>query len=53
MTNNNSSSLVAVDPKIEKTALKNLRARVRQQAEELGLNLDKVHSENMAEPQSV
>ena len=48
---NNPSSLVAVDLEIERTTLRNLKARIRQQVEELGLNLDEVKSKNMAEPQ--
>ena len=32
-------------------ALRNLRARIRQRAGELGLDLNDIQSENMAEPQ--
>ena len=51
MTRSNPFGLVAVDPKIERTTLRNLRAKIRQQAEELGLNLDDVQSKNVAKPQ--
>ena len=51
MTRSNPSSLVATDPEIIRIALRNLRARIRQQAEELGLNLDEVRSENIVKPQ--
>ena len=51
MTRSSSSGLVAADPEIERTTLRNLRARIRQQGKGLGLNLDEAHSKNMAEPQ--
>ena len=50
MTKNNLFGLVAVDPEIERIALRNLKARVRQQVKELGLNSDEAQYENMAEP---
>ena len=51
MTRSNLFGSIVVDPEIERTTLKNLRARIRHQVEELGLNLDEVQSENMAELQ--
>ena len=50
MTKSNSFSLIAADPEIERIDLRNLMAEIRQQAEELRLNLDEVQSKNMAEP---
>ena len=51
MTRSNLSGLVAKDLEIKWTALRNLRARIRQRAEELGLDLDNIQYENMVEPQ--
>ena len=50
MTRSNLSNLVIANPGIERTAVRNLKARIRQQAKDLGLNLDEVQYENMAEP---
>ena len=50
MTRSNPFSLVVEDLEIERTALRNLRVRIRQRAEELGLDLDDIQSENMVEP---
>ena len=50
MIRSNPSSLVAEDPDIERTAPGNLRVRIRQRVEELGLDLDDIQSENMVEP---
>ena len=50
MTRSNPSGLVAEDPEIERTTLRNLRVKIRQRAEELGLDLDNIQSENMVEP---
>ena len=51
MTRRNLSELLAKDPKIERIALQNLRARIRQRVKELGVELEDVQSKNMAEPQ--
>ena len=50
MTRSNPSDLVAEDPKIERITFKNLRVRTRQRTEELGLDLDDIQFENIAEP---
>ena len=47
MTRSNPSKLFVEDPKIEWIALWNLRARIRQRVEELGVELEDVRSENM------
>ena len=47
MTRSNPSGLVVEDPEIERIALRNLRARIRQRVKELGLDLDEKQSENM------
>ena len=51
MTKSNSSKLFAEDPEIEQIALQNLKVRIRQRAEELGVELENVQSKNMVEPQ--
>ena len=40
MTRNNSSKLVVGNPKIERTTLQNLRARLKQKAKKLNLELE-------------
>ena len=44
MTRSNPSSLVATDPEIKRIALRNLRARIKQEAEGLELDLEDTQS---------
>ena len=53
MTRSNSSKLLAKDPKIEWIALQNLRARIKQRAKELGVDLEDIQLKNMAKPQRI
>ena len=46
MTRSNPFRLVVKDPEIKRTTLKNLRARIRERAEMLGLYLKDVESKN-------
>ena len=50
MTRSNPSELLTEDPKIERITLRNLEAKIRKKAEELGVELKDVQSENMVEP---
>ena len=51
MTRSNLSELFTEDPKIKQTILQNLKVRIRQSAEELGVKLEDVQSENIVESQ--
>ena len=42
--------MFAEDPVIEQVAFWNLRTRIKQRAEELGVDLEDVQSENIIEP---
>ena len=50
MTRSNLFELFAKDSKIEWIGLQNLRARIKQRVEVLGLDLKDMQLENMAEP---
>ena len=50
MTRSNPFKLFAEDPEFEHTTLQNLRVRIRQIAEELGVDLEDTQLENMVEP---
>ena len=49
MTRNNPYELFVEDLEIERIALQNLRVRIRQRAEELGIDLEDIQSKNMTE----
>ena len=51
MTRSNPSKFFAKDLEIKQIAVQNLRARIRQRAIELGIELEDVQSKNMVEPQ--
>ena len=51
MTRNNPFELVVENPKIERTSLQNLKARLRQKVEELELEIEVDHLGIMVEPQ--
>ena len=53
MIRSNPFGLLAEDPEIEWTALRNLSVRIRQKVAELGVKLDNVQFENMVEPQKM
>ena len=50
MIRSNPFELLVEDPEIKQTALRNMRAWIRQRAEELGVELGDVQSENIEEP---
>ena len=53
MSRSNPSGLVAKDPKIERIALRNLKARIKERVKVLGLDLKDIQSEKMMEHQRI